>query len=186
MAQRGLSQGFIQPGVSSLLRTEPAQPWGSCPTAWLFPLWGFILSSVSIVSPLRPHCPFSSSPSSIFSLPSRGSGCCSELSLLQMDNPVFQDSNVRVFHGGGVTRGACPNCRECTPKCSPTCFCNIVLSFILTFQFCSLQSLLSSQIKQLTLHFLQRMSWWQKFVEHRTLDPILLWLIKAGVRHLSL
>lgn len=44
----------------------------------------------------------------------------------------------------------------------------------------------SSQIKPLILHFLQRMSWWQKFVEHRTLAPILLWLIKAGVWHLSL
>lgn len=64
----GLSQGFIQSGLGNLLRTEPAQPWGSCPTAWLFPQWGFILSSVSIVSPLRPHCPFSSSPGSIFSL----------------------------------------------------------------------------------------------------------------------
>lgn len=62
LLEAGLSQGFIQSGLGNLLRTEPAQPWGSCPTAWLFPQWGFILSSVSIVSPLRPHCPFSSSP----------------------------------------------------------------------------------------------------------------------------
>lgn len=32
---------------------------------------------------------------------------------------LFQDSNVRVFHGGGITRGACPNGKEYTPKHHP-------------------------------------------------------------------
>lgn len=58
----GPTQGFIQSGLGNLLRREPAQPWGSCPTAWLFPQWGFILSSLSLVSPPRPHWPFSSFP----------------------------------------------------------------------------------------------------------------------------
>lgn len=87
----GLTQGFI-----SLSPKERA-----CTALGIlshcFPQWGFILSSLSWSLHSGPTVPSHLSPGSIL-LPS---GCCSELPLLQLDNSLLQDSNVRVFHRGG-------------------------------------------------------------------------------------